>query len=385
MTENAGKLLDMLFEACERIGGSDIHLAPGLRPHLRVKGRLEPLEGFEGLDARGTAAVAEELARRTCGGGETDLARLLARRGAVDGACTSKGRGRYRFNVFRCQATVPDGNEGPTVGVALRKLEDRFRSLKELNLPERLAVFCGMHDGLVIVSGPTGSGKSTTLATLLDEINRTREGHIVTIEDPVEYIHESTKCLVNQRQVGLDAPDFNTALVDSLRQDPDIILVGEIREEATIRTAITAAETGHLVFTTLHAGDCAGAVERLISVFPAGEQEAVRHQLALVLRGIVAQRLVPSERPNSPRRRIPACEILMNTPAVANLIATGKTAQLQNAMETGAAQGMQPMDRDLARLCVAGELTMGTACALSRNPDGVKARIAGMRERNELP
>ncbi|MBR6021238.1 MAG: PilT/PilU family type 4a pilus ATPase, partial [Kiritimatiellae bacterium] len=288
-----------------------------------------------------------------------------AERGSLDGACSSASGARYRFNVFRRQN--PPGSAPDAPAVALRRLDDRFRSLAELGLPSSLRDFCAIPHGLVIVTGPTGSGKSTTLATLVDEINRTRGGHIVTIEDPVEYVHRPVKALVNQRQVGTDAPDFLSALVDALREDPDVILVGEIRDPETIRTAVVAAETGHLVFATLHAGDCPGAVERFVAVFPSGEQDAVRRQLALVLRGVVAQRLVPAE--DGSGTRVAVCEVMRVTPAVANLIANGRSAQLYTAIETGSAHGMQTMEQDLSRLVRLGKLSLRTARALARRPE----------------
>jgi twitching motility protein PilT len=243
-----------------------------------------------------------------------------------------------------------------------------------------------MPDGLVIVAGPTGAGKSTTLATLIDRVNQTRRAHIVTIEDPIEYLHRSSMSLVNQRQVGLDAGGFNDALVASLRQDPDVILVGEIRDLNTIRTAITAAETGHLVFTTVHAGDCVGTIERLVSVFPAEEQHGIRRQLSLVLRAIITQHLVvadgergllePGTDGGARRRRIVVSEVLMATGAVNNLIATGKASQIYSAMESGGAAGMQTLDESLAQLCVGRWITEQTAAVMSRNPAVVRERVA---------
>jgi len=360
------ELLAKIFLQCESTRASDVHLAANEVPRFRMQGQLVPHPAFERLDAEQVDAIAMELGLETlpvgCADGTERIRTTLLREGAIDGAITSPAGSRYRFNLYRdCGSTA----------VALRRLDDEFRSLATLGLPAQLAKFCDCTDGLVIVTGPTGSGKSTTLATLIDQINRTRQGHIITIEDPVEYRHPSRRCLVNQRQVGRDAKSFNDALVEALRQDPDVILVGEMRDLGTIRTAITAAETGHLVFATLHAGDCAGAVERFISVFPADEQEGVRRQLALVLRGIFAQHLVPSISGG----RVPACELLVNTTAVANLIATGRSMQLYSALETGAGQGMLTLDRSLAELLAADRIAESTALALSRNPELLRRRV----------
>ena len=335
-------LLDRLFAQCEAVGASDIHLGAGEVPRLRIQGQLCRADGFETVSAETAEAVALSLVRpslppdgRTA---EAALARLLAD-GAVDGSVSSPAGHRYRVNVFRC---------GGNCAAALRRLDDRFQTLEELGLPPRLADFTKCPHGLVVVTGPTGSGKSTTLATLIDGVNRTRDGHIITIEDPVEYLHASQRCLVQQRQIGRDARDFNTALVEALRQDPDVILVGEVRELATIRTAITAAETGHLVFTTLHAGDCVGAVERLVAVFPSTEQESIRRQLSLVLRGIFAQHLLPPACPGA--RRVACGELMFSTPAIANLIATGRSQQLYSAIELGSGSGMQTLAQSLSDL-----------------------------------
>jgi twitching motility protein PilT len=362
LNEKTEAFLERLFARCEASGASDIHLAPGLPPYLRVHGELSAAEGEGAVGAEALEVAALALARRTGREASGAGGEWLGEKGSLDGACTSAGGARYRFNAFRRQGGV---------SVALRRLDDRFRSLAELGLPKNLSDFCGFPHGLVIVTGPTGSGKSTTLATLLDEINRTRRGHIVTIEDPVEYVHRPVKCLVNQRQIGVDAPSFHSALVDALREDPDIILVGEIRETETIRTAITAAETGHLVFTTLHAGDCPGAIERFAAVFPSEEQEAIRRQLALVLRGVVAQRLIPAE--DGTAGRVAACEVMRTTPGVSNLIANGKTAQLYTAIETGSTYGMQTMEQDLSRLVRLGKITLRTARGMARLPEAVRA------------
>jgi twitching motility protein PilT len=207
---------------------------------------------------------------------------------------------------------------------------------------------------------------------MLNRINIMRCGHIVTIEDPIEYIHKSEQSLVHQRQVGRDTKSFNDALVEALRQDPDVILVGEMRDLDTMRTALRAAETGHLVFTTLHAGDCAGAIERMVSVFPAEEQPSVRHQLALVLRGICAQHLLPVANGEG---RVPAVELLVNTTAVANMVSTGRTQQIYSLIETGGQYGMCTLDESLATLCRSGKIAERTAMALSKNPEILRRRI----------
>jgi twitching motility protein PilT len=359
--------LQTLLAECVRLDASDLHLAPGLPPYFRVHGILAPTEGPPvPLDG-----IAQELMAPF---GSTGLQTT----GSVDGAISAPDGTRFRFNVFRRQGQL---------AIALRRLEDRFRSLAELGMPESLYQLCELPDGLLVVCGPTGAGKSTTLASLIDRVNRTRQCHIVTIEDPIEYLHAPVRSLVNQRQVGSDAGSFNDALVASLRQDPDVILVGEIRDLATIRTAITAAETGHLVLTTVHAGDCVGAIERLVSVFPADEQTGIRRQLALVLRTVVAQHLLiadgtAGQHSNNPKRRerVVASEILMVTTAVGNMIATAKGSQIYSTMETGTAQGMQTLEQDLARLVVANQISENTAFTLARNPAIVRDRVSLLRK-----
>ncbi len=362
-------LLDSLFEHCVELGASDVHLSVGEPPRFRVQGKLSPRPEFAPFDSRTVDDIAMELGLYTlplgCPDGTELVRKTLVRDGSIDGAVTASDGHRYRFNLFRQQNRT---------SVALRRLDSEFRSLPELGLPPRIADFCQERDGLVVVTGPTGSGKSTTLATLIDCINSTREGFIVTIEDPIEFEHASKLSLVNQRQVGRDARSFNDALVEAMRQDPDVILVGEIREVETVRTALRAAETGHLVFTTLHAGDCAGAIERIISVFPADEQNSVRRQLAMVLRGIVAQHLLVSA---DGTRRHAAVEVLVNTTGVASLIATGRTMQVASAIETGGNVGMRSLEESLAELLFAGAITERDAFLLTRNPDVLERRVYG--------
>ena len=354
---SASAQLNHLLTACIEASASDLHLAPQIPPMLRIDGVLRPIEGAPILIAAELQEIAALIAPKLPDGPEC---------GSIDGAISGPRQARFRFNLFRRQGNL---------AIALRRLEETFRSLTELGLPPTLESLCDLRDGLVVVGGPAGAGKSTTLGTLLDRINRTRACHLVTIEDPIEFIHQPIKALVNQRQVGIDAPSFSDALIAALRQDPDVILVGEARDLATIRTAITAAETGHLVFTTAHAGDCVGIVERLISVFPAEEQEGIRRQLCLVLRTAVAQHLLPTGHEEGHARRVVASEVLHVNSAVANLIATGKTTQIYSVMEASGAQGMQTLEHDLARLCVEGKISEQVAAARARNPGVMRDRM----------
>ncbi len=389
MTETeAAAVLDELLAECVRRDASDLHLAPGLPPYLRVEGILEPQEHRPCLSPAQIEAIAAWMTR------DLDQTPLRAT-GSLDGALTGASGTRYRFNVFRRQGHL---------AISVRQLEDRFRTLTQLGLSESLYRLCDLPDGLIAVAGPTGAGKSTTLAAFLDRINQTRRCHLITIEDPIEYLHVSKTALVNQRQVGTDTCGFYEALVASLREDPDVILVGEIRDLNTIRTAIVAAETGHLVFTTVHAGDCVGAIERLVAVFPADEQDGIRRQLALVLRAVIAQHLLVADGPavgraqalatkeawgenaaGSPpadpsrRTRVVTSEVLIVTPAVANLIATAKSSQIYSAMEAGGAAGMQTLEQDLARLWVSGRISETTAVAMAKNPNVLRDRVARMR------
>lgn len=357
------KLLESIFSLAERYGASDIHMLTDCAPRFRIGGLLKETGVFAPFDADTIDALAAELGLATlppnAADGPQRILRTLLADGALDGALSSASGARYRFNIYR---------ESAHNAIALRRLDAAFRSFAELGLPARLEDFCNARDGLVIVTGPTGSGKTTTLATMLDKINNTREGHIITIEDPVEYVHKQAKCFVSQRQVGRDAKSFNDALVEAMRQDPDVILVGESRDLATVRTALRAAETGHLVFTTLHAGDAPGAIERLAAMFPPEEQNNARHALALALRGVFAQHLAAARGGG----RVLAYELLVNTTACANLIATGRTAQLYSIIETGAATGMRTLDRSLAGLVAAGKIDERTALALARNPEALK-------------
>jgi len=350
--ETATGVVARLLAGCVDLQASDLHVVAGDWPHARIAGELRPLTTWGRPSAGQTAELARELARQA---GRGELPEL----GAVDGAVGEPPQPRFRFNVYRRRQAW---------GIALRRLEDRISNLASLGLRTDLYDLGSLTQGLVVVAGPTGAGKSTTLAALIDHINQTRRCHIVTIEDPIEYLHPPALSLVTQRQVGSDVAGFGTALVEALRQDPDVILVGEMRDRETMRTALTAAETGHLVFSTVHAGSCTQAIERLVAVFPAEEQPSIRRQLSLVLRCLIAQSLVRADGPKGGRgRRVPLCEILMLTPGVAHLVASGKSAQLESAIQTGASEGMQTYANDLARLVREGLVSEMSARHLLRS------------------
>ena len=263
---------------------------------------------------------------------------------------------RFRINAYY---------ERGHAALAIRRLDTTFHTLKELGLPASLEDLTHAHHGLVLVTGPTGSGKSTTLAAMLHLINLSRDCHILTIEDPIETIHRKHVSMVHQREIHTDVPDFASAVRAAMREDPDVILVGEMRDLETMRAALMAAETGHLVFSTLHTGDAVGVLERFVGGFPGNEQEAVRQQLSMVLRAVVAQHLVPTA---DGKGRVPVVEILMGTPAVAHLIRNGKSQQLVSAMESGQAQGMQTLDAALAERVRSRLIDAEQARLMARDP-----------------
>lgn len=369
--------LASLLQTLMELEASDLHLAPYRRPVFRLHGTLRELDAYpDPLDEADVERLAEQLA-----GGPPGAS--VPASGSLDGAFTRGRDGRFRYNIYR---------RLPGYSIALRRLENQFRTLPQLGLPESLLKWCDLPDGLFLVAGPTGSGKSTTLATLIDHINRTRPVHVITIEDPVEYLHVSDRALIDQRQIGMHAPDFQSALVASLRQDPDVILVGEIRERETIRTAITAAETGHLVFATVHAPDCAGAIQRVVSVFPSDEQPGILRQLSMNLRGVLAQHLVPADGPSAggrhdfasgKRTRVLLSEILQITPAAANLVAKGQFVHLHSTMETGAKHDMQTLEQSLIGWLRSGHLLRATALSHTRNPKVLEQRL--VREAENAP
>jgi twitching motility protein PilT len=327
-----------LVQAMLAHDASDLHLTAESPPMIRVRGALTAVPGAEKLDT----VTCRELVYGLL---TTPQRQKLETERQVDFAYPIPGVARFRVNAFQ--------QRGAT-GAALRLIPDRIRTLAELGLPEVIGDLTEKPRGLVLVTGPTGSGKSTTLAAMIDKINESRHDHILTIEDPIEVLHPHKKCIVNQREMGTDATTFAAALKAALRQDPDVILVGEMRDIETMGTALTAAETGHLVFATLHTQDAAQTIDRIIDVFPTNQQQQVRVQLAGSLQGVVCQTLA---RTQDGHGRAVATEVLVATPAIRNLIREGKTHQIYSAMQAGAKHGMHTMDQHLADLVMKGKIT----------------------------
>jgi len=336
--------------------GSDLHLSAGLPPMVRVDGDLRPLEEFEVLTgSKLRDLVYAILPQRVRERFENNL--------ELDTSHVVPGVGRFRVNVFQ---------QKNAVGAVMRAIPFKILSLEELGVPPQVRQFAELPRGLVLVTGPTGSGKSTTLAALIDIINSTKPVHIMSVEDPIEFLHTSKRAVVNQREVGEDTKSFAEALKHVLRQDPDVILVGEMRDLETISTALTAAETGHLVFATLHTQDAPQSIDRMIDVFPAHQQQQIRTQLSTTLQGVVTQQLLP--RAGAPGRVV-ACEILVATPAVRNLIREGKTHQVYSTMQAGAKFGMQSMDQHLADLVKRNLVAMELAEERCANPDDLRRLV----------
>ena len=330
--------LDALLRHVAEGGGSDLHLTVGAPPTVRLRGDMTPVPG--------TAVLGAEELREALYAVMTERQRqVLEETRELDFAYAVPGLARFRVNVFW---------QREAIGAVLRLIPWRITPLADLGMPPVVETFAELRRGLVLVTGPTGSGKSTTLAALLDHVNRTRRGHIMTIEDPIEFLHEHRGCLVNQREVGADTHDFRTALKHVLRQDPDVILVGELRDLETISVALTAAETGHLVLATLHTQSAQDTVSRVVDVFPSGQQQQVRTQLAATLQSVVCQTLVPTVDGTS---RAVAAEVMVCTPGVRAMIRDDKLQQIPGALQAGARHGMQTLNAHLASHVRAGRIT----------------------------
>ncbi len=353
-----GLTVDELLRVAVETGASDLHITAGLPPIMRVVGSLQRVEGMPQLTPRDTEVLATSLMSE-------EQRATFRQQGQVDFSYGAPGLGRFRINAYRQRGTC---------GAAIRLIPHEVPSISELGLPEVIETLALKTRGFVVVTGPTGSGKSTTLAAMVELVNAERSCHVMTIEDPIEYLHRHKKAMVNQREIGQDSVSFALALRAALREDPDVILVGEMRDLETMSTAITAAETGHLVLATLHTGDAVQTVDRIIDVYPPHQQQQVRVQLAATLVGVIAQHLVPrKDRPG----RVPAVEIMVGTPAVRNLIREGKTHQLRSVIQTGARFGMQTLDQSLRQWVERGVVSVEDALAVAVDQDEFRRMAKG--------
>src|SRR6266487_376827 len=354
--------IDELLEHMVARNASDLHVTVGTPPVIRVRGEVERVDEYAPLSPDET----QELLYRIL---SSEQQKDLAIKRQLDFSHSIPGLARFRVNVYFQRESIV---------AAFRLIPAEIKTLEELGIPATLHQLAEKPRGLVLVTGPTGSGKSTTLAAIIDEINRNRSEHILTIEDPIEFLHRHKRCIVNQREIGPDATSFAEALRAALRQDPDVILVGEMRDLETISTALTAAETGHLVFGTLHTQSAPSTIDRIIDVFPAEQQEQIRIQIASSLQGVVTQALLPTA---DGLGRVPALEVLLPDDAVRNLIRQGKVEQIYSIMQTNTSRGMQTMEQSLADLITRGvvELEVG----LSRSSRS--AQLIGVLERAGFP
>jgi len=347
--------LEELLELTIEEEASDLHLSFNHEPTLRIAGSLIPLAKSKKLSSADLIGLAQALL-------QNDQYQRLLREKEIDFSFNFKDKARFRINIFFQRGEI---------SIALRLVPTKIKTIKELNLPPVLHEFTKATQGFVVITGPSSQGKSTTLAALVDEINHIRTDHIVTIEDPIEYLFKNDKSIIDQREVYQDTLSFARALKSTFRQDPDVIMVGEMRDPETMATTITAAETGHLVFATLHTNSASQTIHRIVDSFPSGQQDQVRAQLSGSLLGVVSQRLIP----RLSGGLIPACEVMTATPAVANLIRENKIHELPLVIETSAEKGMISLNRALANLIKSKEISLENALSFSLNPAELKMLI----------
>ncbi len=342
-------------------GASDLHIRVGAPPVLRIHGRMTPLD-TDKLTPDDTERLMKAITSEV-------NQQKLQEDGTVDFGFAFGTAARFRVSVFK---------QKQTIGLVLRTIPNSLMSLEEIGLPPSIKDILFRPRGLVLVTGPTGSGKSTTLASMIDIINKEREDHIVTVEDPIEFYHDHKRSIVTQREIGVDVPTFAEALRRVLRQDPDVVLVGEMRDLETIAAAITAAETGHLVFATLHTTGAAESIDRIVDAFPMDQQEQIRTQLAMVLICVISQVLLPRI---DKKGRIAAFEIMITTPSIAALIRDGKTYRITSDIQTGAKYGMNTLDSHLTRLYNEGKISYGELITKAKDPEGVIQKMQQERAR----
>lgn len=359
--------IDDLLRMAMSFGASDLHLRAGSYPVIRVNGELRPLSGVDRLNQEETLEMAFSMMSNR-------QKQHFKEAYEVDIGYGISGLGRFRVNIFQ---------QRNSIGIVARVISDNIRNFAELGLPPILIKIAEEQRGLILVTGTTGSGKSTTLSAMIDHINQTRNCHVVTVEDPIEFLHKDKKSFITQREVDVDTRSFAEALRGSLRQDPDVILVGEMRDLETIETALVAAETGHLVFSTLHTLDASETLTRIISAFPPYQQKSIRIQIAGLLKAVVSQRLMKSAKGSS---RVPAVEVLISTPLIRDYILhEDKTTQIRDAIAAGTSQyGMQTFDQSLFYLYQSGLITLEEALRGSTNPDEFRLRLAGIQNTSTI-
>ncbi|MCH5275810.1 MAG: type IV pilus twitching motility protein PilT [Lachnospiraceae bacterium] len=345
-----------ILEEAKTAGASDVHLTVGIPPKMRVNGKLMTMDSHSKLLPADTLEVVLDVMT------ETQKARF-EERGEYDMSFSIPELGRYRVNAYKQRGSV---------AFAFRLVGTKVPAPEELGVPDSVIDLYQRKRGLVLVTGPTGSGKSTTLAAIIDKINNCREAHVITLEDPIEYLHQHKMAMVNQREIGLDSENYANALRAALREDPDVILVGEMRDLETISVAITAAETGHLVLSTLHTIGAASTVDRVIDVFPPHQQQQIRVQLSNVLEAVVSQQLIPT---SDERGRVAAFEVMHANHAVRNLVREGKSHQLTSVMQTNRKMGMITMDEAIQQLYYNGRITRDMAIQFAQDPDGMENKI----------
>lgn len=355
--------IDRLLETVVKTGASDLHLTVGLPPVIRLHGHMRPLE-TKVLDPEDTVALMKSVTPER-------NQQELQEEGGTDYGFAFGDAARFRVAVFKQKGNI---------AMVLRQIPNKLMTFEEIGLPDICRGLCRRPRGLFLVTGPTGSGKTTTLASMIDYINTNLDRHIVTVEDPIEYYHMHKKCVLNQRAVGVDVPSFGEALRRVLRQDPDVILIGELRDLETIEAAVRAAETGHLVFSTLHTTGCQGTITRITDAFPTDGQEQIRVQLSTNLIATLSQALMP----RIPKGMVAAYEFMVTTPAIANLIRENKTYRINSAIQTGKKYGMQLLDDHLIQLYEAGTISAEDAVDRSHNPGQMQDNIDSHRRGSKL-
>ena len=349
------KTLEEIIVQAANDGASDVHLTAGQPPKYRLHGEIQSMN-TEPLSADDCIEYAKELVGEEW--------KEIAEIGELDAAKTVAGH-RIRINLYKVSGTI---------SAALRLLSDYIPRIEELQLPDAVKMFPTYQKGIVLVTGETGSGKSTTLAAILDQINHTRNEHIITLEDPIEYIYQPDRCVISQREVGTDTRSYADGLRAILREDPDIILIGEMRDGETIETALTAAETGHLVFATLHTNSASDSIDRIVGTFPAEHQPQIRMQLSTTIKAVLSQQLLVRK---GGKGRIAACEVMISTPAIRNQIREGKTPQMESAILTSAKEGSVTMDNYLLKLVKEGSIDVDTAINAANKPDYIRQNAQG--------